>query len=353
MLRRRLGNTPLFLALRNVSIPSVLLVLSMLSVFGVAARHRVKQGSWRLRSTGVDGFVLLSCGICTVCALCFQWYTAEHCPVSMDQREATAELAVVLMHFLEAQHGMRWWVDFGSLLAVLRHARTMVWDPDVDFSLVAPPAPPNGAIATDSRAGAVAGARALVRRLRTYLATEVPNGAYWVDYTEQRGLIQVHHRVAHGDLWLWERDNAGNLVSNDYTTKVHARPLSLVLPLKCDARWLGEENVCVPHAAGELMRQEFGRDYMTPFVSHFECFENIWNGRLSPGIYIALALTLVPFLLGCARLYRRRGGNNDNDRGDLQKQHCTIGESRVHPYSYTQVPVHASNGDESNNMDQS
>ena len=327
MVGRRLGNSPIFLALKDVSIPQAGLLLSVLAVLGAAARNRVQRGTWRLRTSGVDGIVLLCCGACTLFALYFQWYTANYCPVSLHRREATVELAVVLMQFLKTEMAMHWWVDFGSLLAVLRHSPIMVWDPDVDFSLVAPPAPAGWAASATAMAGGAgkgippagytppagdldagrhAGARALAQGLREYLARELRDGEHTVDYTEERGLIQVHRGVAHGDLWLWGEDGAGNLVSHDFTTAAGTRSPELVLPPKCDERWLGLDGVCVPRAPGELMRAEFGGDYMTPLVSDFECFENIWNGRLERGTYLAMLLVLAPFMAACARLCRCR-----------------------------------------------
>jgi hypothetical protein len=257
----------------------------------------------------MDGCVLLTCGLCILCALGFQWYTMQHCPVSLDRRQATEGLAVVMMRFLNAQTEFApWWVDFGSLLAVLRHSRIMVWDPDVDFSLVEP-----SAAMTSGDNARHAGARLLAQKLREYIAQELPGGAHWVTYSPPRGLIQVHHHMAHGDIWLWRRAaDSRSLVSNDYTTQVQTRQLDLVVPVRCDKRWLGVERVCVPRASDDLMRQEFGADFMTPIVSHFECFENVWNGRLATIAYVAMAAISLPLLYGCLYLYRRKSAAAGN-----------------------------------------
>jgi hypothetical protein len=160
----------------------------------------------------------------------------------------------------------------------MRHTGVMRWDPDVDFSATVPSA-----------------ARpALVRKISKFMGSDST-----VHYSATRGLIQVANSAAHADLWLWTRDGVtGTWNNDDYTTKVRARATELIFPLQCDARWLSQKDVCLPNAPGELMRQEFGRDYMTPLVSHFECFENIWNGRLVGGGYLVAVLVSVYVILG-------------------------------------------------------
>lgn len=166
----------------------------------------------------------------------------------------------------------------------------MPWDPDSDFA----------ALVTSENVGDLV--RHVTRRLDDF-------GDLDVQLDEQRGLIQIHHAGAHADVWLWHKESGGIATLHDYATKQQSRKLDLLLPLQCKSSWLGVDRVCVPADAHALMRQEFGSTYMTPLFTHFECFENVWGGRLSGTAYFTLALACAPFLwaamwLGGCRLLR-------------------------------------------------
>jgi len=70
--------------------------------------------------------------------LVFGVFKMEMCPVENGRVEDTHTLALAGLDFFDHHPEIEYWVEFGSLLAVLRHSGIGKWDPDVDFSVMVP-----------------------------------------------------------------------------------------------------------------------------------------------------------------------------------------------------------------------
>ena len=112
---------------------------------------------------------------------------------------------------------------------------------------------------------------------------------------DSTGVIQMMLRQSHCDLWLNKAvttPRSDYIESRDYTTRNPFRDRAIVFPLR-KVNWLGTP-VNIPADAHTMMRLEFGSDFLTPRLSSFECFEQIWNRRIESTWWILMVLSFYP-----------------------------------------------------------
>lgn len=207
-------------------------------------------------------------------------YYAQWCPLDEALQEETVRALRVNMEVLD-RTGFPYWADFGTLLAVLRGIRGMVWDMDSDFSIEAP----QDLVALDS-----------IPKAFEALLSE-PAGEDFRDCTlewlPERWIYQIHCGTeAHSDIWVWQR-RGSQLTHTDFTNKSPRRDLSSCYPLRCGP-WpaVGPDvRVCTPGDPHGIAAAEFGSSYMTPIVKRVQCLENMAMRR-APARYYLLHLAL-------------------------------------------------------------
>lgn len=283
------GNPWLLLAL-------VLLLAPLLSTRMFPKSVRFWQRGYRDRTLKHWSYV--AAALVGGVGLGLETYYAHWCPLDEVLQEETFRALRVNMEVLDRTR-FPYWADFGTLLAVLRGIRGMVWDMDSDFSIEAP--------------HNLADLEKIPTAFETLLSE--PAGEEFRDCTlewlAERWIYQVHCGTeAHSDIWVWQR--AGSLLTHtDFTNKSPHRDLSSSYPLRCGP-WPAvgpDANVCTPRDPHVIAAAEFGSSYMTPIVKRVQCLENMAMRRAPTRYYLLhLALALAAALLVDYLLMQRGQG---------------------------------------------
>lgn len=195
------------------------------------------------------------------------YFRVMSCRVSQDYHAATLALAGEVMDVLDS-NGIEYWMDFATLLSVLRNQTINAWDHDADVSIVKP-----------------AGGHHEVQRA---LAHAGLHSSY-----DARDLVQIVRRTGdstikmpHIDIWLWTevKDEHGHaIVTPDPESPAPRRPWAAMFPLK-RVPWAGYPGKPTPipadaHKISHMEFDRFGGDYMVAQVFRGDCFHNFFNGR--------------------------------------------------------------------------
>jgi len=234
-----------------------------------------------------------------------RWYRVSHlCKMNDDFRKDTRVLALRVMEVLQHTaplagiytiHGDNddrywWWVEFGSLLSLVRKEEIMPWDTDSDFAVATP---------SENISAVMAHLFATFKYLPGVVVSNT-SAAY------RSKLFQIylkneqgHNSRVHADIWVWALDEDKGELSrlNARETKVLTRRVSSVFPLQCDASWLGQEGLCVPAEPHLWMRDYYGGSYMTPVVNYDRCWFNFKDGVSPPEVYLVMGLVLLALMV--------------------------------------------------------
>jgi hypothetical protein len=235
-----------------------------LGLSGEGAR-RASMFQRALRALQCSGGMLVLLGACLIGLIMFElYYLLFECRVSARYRAETARLAADVATSLDAI-SMECWVDYASLLALLRQQRS-VWDHNQDFSCMHPGA----------------------RGVETFVA-ELQRMGFSAEYEEPRDLVQVFrnrlHNGPHVNVWLWLPDHEGErefITTKDYTVNYRWREKEDIFPLQ-RTQWMGV-NVSVPRQPHVVAAKEFDvyggpGSYKKPLVFRGDCFFNFFALR--------------------------------------------------------------------------
>merc|ERR1711935_676820 len=216
-------------------------------------------------------------------AACLEHYWSISCPVSMTRFiETTNIFEHNLMWLAASQWASRAFVAEGTMLAVARERESLnIWDQDSDIFVVVD--------AKDEPA--VLGILAEMKRnLETkYDEASVP---VTVKISADRWLVQVYGvSKGHGDVWLWQqgtRKGESVIYNPDFTyggltkpTGGHRHSRDTALPTRT-ITWKGGANgkqltLPVANAYHEMLVNQYGKDYMTPYMNRLQCTENMFS----------------------------------------------------------------------------
>lgn len=183
-------------------------------------------------------------------------YVGRGCANSQPFHERTEQIAYdtyVALHTLDKSY----WLMFGNILFALRGASGI---PKSD---------------TDSDVGVENMSKATFEELEILLSQ------YYLNWNMERSLIQIYYSQdmwgPHSDIWVYSRSTDRPVLYNsDYSIRSNILKVEDVYPLKT-IRYLGLDNVTLPHHAHVLAKAEYGESYMVPLTTRLECMENVLN----------------------------------------------------------------------------
>lgn len=198
--------------------------------------------------------------------LCELYYRSWSCRVSDRYKEENHRIVTTVIRSLTTA-GLTYWVDFATLLTVLRKEPLLDWDQDSDLGLDMP-------------------GDMDIAALMDKLDRQTGFTSY---FDESRALIQVyltpksHRQGPHCDIWVYTRQFTGGeefLCNQDNSGHYHCRSKCHILPLR-EVPWQGMGiNVTIPASSHAVARLEYGAGYGKSELYRADCLHNAWHGRL-------------------------------------------------------------------------
>ncbi|KNC53309.1 uncharacterized protein AMSG_08804 [Thecamonas trahens ATCC 50062] len=196
------------------------------------------------------------------------YYSVYRCAVSARYHDETILIARSVITLLE-EHNVPYWMDYATLLAVIRGQSINEWDHDTDISIVFPDDGPAALIAAINAAG-------------MYAVWDDRDAIQIMPYEGANPLNSPHM-----DIWFWREEklaDGSRVVSTAYDDVAYRkRAWDDIFPLKAVAwkAWPGHD-IYIPADAHGVSQKEFGAwpgSYMTPVVYKGDCFHNWFQRR--------------------------------------------------------------------------